>query len=440
VLVAGANLLKWCFRIELWLASIYWLLDHPLIVVRFAVVADAAPRYTMNSLPTPADRKPSPGFMRRSDRVALAVPIQVRGTDSHGQSFNEKTQTLVISRYGAVMDSARLLNTGQQLAIRCIGTGKEAAARVVEQLEARAGSYLYGVEIISHQANLWEINFPLITDTEMAAARMLLECSRCLQCDLAYLNLGEIEIFQKNQCVSRPCERCNNITVWIHAALQKLQIEAAAQAVDPMRGEAAPAALNHTEDERLDPRVTLCIDGCIRSAEFGEDIVQTENVAESGARFKSPKQYANGTSVAVAIPYLPGGANVFVQARIIWSKSSPGEGAATYGLIYSHAARRARRLRPKTTVSIAFIGSGFRAVGTIIDLSIRGVLVQCPEKFKVGDVARLGLEMGHETIRIAATVRRSSPAVGVAFEFTQMGRGDRSLLRRMIMQIEKSFG
>jgi len=391
------------------------------------------------SASTPADRKPSPGFMRRGPRITLAVPIRVRGTDSQGQTFDEKTQTLVISRFGALIVSSTFLTAGQQLTILCIGTGKEALARVAEQVETTAGGNLYGVEVISDQTNLWEINFPQVTDTEIAAGRMLLECSRCQQCELAYLSLGEIEIFQKTQSVSRPCERCNNITYWIHASLRKLQIEAASQTVDPMRGETAPVEMRHTEAERVDPRIDLCIDGCIRSAEFGEDVVQTENVAESGARFRSTKQYAGGTSVGVAIPYLPGKANVFVQARITWSQSSDSGGPTTYGLVYSHAARRARRLSPRTNITIAFIGSGFRATGTVVDLSLRGVLVQCPENFKLGDVARLGMDFGHETMRIAATVRRCIANVGTAFEFTQMGRNDRALLRSLIFQIEKQL-
>jgi hypothetical protein len=49
----------------------------------------------------------------------------------------------------------------------------------------------------------------------------------------------------------------------------------------------------------------------------------------------------------------------------------------------------------------------------------------------------MGLEMGTEMMRIAATAKRHIPNVGTGFEFTQMGRNDRTLLRRLIMQIEK---
>jgi hypothetical protein len=392
----------------------------------------------IDSFSTPGARKPSPGLMRRSARVKLAVPIEVRGMDSRGHTFGEKTQTMVISRTGALIVSPRLLTAGQQLAIRCLGTGKEAPARVVEQVETKTGGYCYGVEINSGQTDLWEINFPQVTDTEIAAP-MLLECLYCHQCELAFLTLGEIETFQKNQNVSRPCDRCNNVTVWIHATLSKLQPDAASRTLDPVRGGIAPAESSHTEDKRVEARVALCIAGCIRSAEFGEEMIETDNVAKSGARIRGRKEYAIGTNVEVAIPFLPGKANGSAQARIIWSQPSAVEGRFAHGLVYTHAARRDPRLSPKTTISIAFIGGGFRAVGTVIDLSIRGVLVECREKFKRGDMVRLGIEMKHETMRIAATVRRNIPDVGTAFEFTQMGRNDRSLLRRLIFQIEKQL-
>ncbi|HEV2350176.1 MAG TPA: PilZ domain-containing protein [Terriglobia bacterium] len=391
-----------------------------------------------DSDPKLATRKMSP-LLRRSDRVALSVPIQVQGTDAEGKPFDERTQTLVISRYGALIILPRPLAPGQQLSVRCLGTDRVSPAVVVEQVEGQHKGTLYGVELLSPDANVWEIHFPPITESEMAAGRMLLECSRCNASELVYLNLGEIEIFQKNKCVSRICEPCNAVTVWNQAALKKLQVEPPQVSVDPMSGEIAPPQVAHTEDERNDPRIALSIDGCVRTPQYGEDIVQTENVSESGARFKSRFHYAGGTNVGVAIPYIPGGANVFVQARITWAHSTQDEGVTMYGLSYSHSARRARRLKPRNKITIGFIGSGVRSLGIILDLSMRGALVKCTEEFKPGDVVKMGIEMAHETIRIAATARRNIPGVGTGFEFTQMGRNDRSLLRRLIMRIEKSL-
>lgn len=379
--------------------------------------------------------------LRRSDRVALVVPISVRGIDAQGNPFEDKTQTLVISRFGALIVLPRLVNPGQQLAIKCIGTGRETPALVVDQVESKQESeFLYGIEILSPDMNIWEIHFPPITESEMAAGRMLMECSRCNTNELVYLTLGEIEIFQRNKSVSRICEPCKNVTIWNQATLRKLQIEQPTVSVDPMSGEVEAASAAHREDERDEPRIALSIDGCIRTAQYGEDFVQTENLSESGARFKSRNLYAGGSSIGVAIPYMKGGANVFVHARITWVHATSEDGLTAYGLVYFHAARRARRIKPRTKIAIGFIGSGARSIGTIVDISMKGALIQCSEQFKPGDVVRLGVEMGHETMRIAAIARRVLPGVGTGFEFTQMGRNDRSLLRRLILQIEKQQG
>jgi hypothetical protein len=275
---------------------------------------------------------------------------------------------------------------------------------------------------------------PLIAQT---ADRKLMECSRYHTSELVYLTLTEIEAFQKNNQVSRICEPCHSVTAWYQATLSKLQIERAPVAVVPTSGKEGAPASEHLEDDRTEPRVNMSINGCIQTAENGDDIVQTENVSESGACFMSRKKYAGGASVGVAIPFTQGGANVFVQARITWERSTPVEGVTAYGLVYFHAARRARRIRPRTKVSIGIIGGGFRSIGTIVDISMKGALVQCSEQFKPGDVVKMGIEMGQETVRLTGAARRVVPGVGTGFEFTSMGRNDRALLRRLILKVEK---
>lgn len=393
-----------------------------------------------DSHPTPEGQKPTPKFARRSDRVSLVVPIQVRGTDAQGTSFDERAQTLVISRFGALIILARALGAGQEITIRCLGTGSEAKFSVVGQVERRKEGNVYGVEMVDPDVNLWEIHFPPATETEMAAGRTLLECSRCHACEVAYLNIGDIEIFHKNQRISRPCEHCNDLTIWNEASLRKLLVEPPSLAIDPLSGQAVPPVPQRSEDERVDPRITLSIGGCVRTAEHGEDVVTTENVSEGGVSFKSRKRYVEGAMVGFAVPYMPGRANVFVQARITWSRNLESEGLTAYGLAYLHARRRARRVKPRTPIAIGFIGSGVRSTGTVVDLSMTGVLVRCSEDFEAGAPVRMGMELGHETIRMAASARRFIPGVGTAFEFTQMTHRDRSLLRRLILRIEKQWG
>ena len=98
--------------------------------------------------------------------------------------------------------------------------------------------------------------------------------------------------------------------------------------------------------------------------------------------------------------------------------------------------RRAKRFRTGATIPVGFIGSGARFTADLIDLSTTGCLLRCPEKVHIGDIGRLGIKVGHETLRVAATAIRDIPGVGVGFEFSQMYPRDRELLRKLLMWME----
>src|SRR5437870_3500338 len=99
--------------------------------------------------------------LSRSDRVALVVPIVVRGVDSQGSPFEDKSQTLVISRYGVLIVLHRLLTPGHQLAVKCVGTGRETPGLVVDKVVLKPDQeFLYGVELLGSDLNIWEIRFP----------------------------------------------------------------------------------------------------------------------------------------------------------------------------------------------------------------------------------------------------------------------------------------
>lgn len=86
---------------------------------------------------------------------------------------------------------------------------------------------------------------------------------------------------------------------------------------------------------------------------------------------------------------------------------------------------------------MGFLGVGVRVTGDLVDLSTTGILVRCSEDLEPGTMYRLGIPLGHETVRIVAVVRRRVPGVGVAFEFTHMGLRDRELLRRLLNRLSQ---
>src|SRR5712692_1049638 len=157
------------------------------------------------------------GCTRRSDRVSLAVPIRVTGTDVNGEVFSEEGKTIVVSRHGATICLDRMLAPQQEIVIRYLGTGEEAEFRVVGEIAGGSKSHVYGVALVDPATELWRITFPPLTESEKAAARALLQCGGCGERQIVYLDELEAEVFGVNRSISRSCKRCRETTLWMEA-------------------------------------------------------------------------------------------------------------------------------------------------------------------------------------------------------------------------------
>jgi hypothetical protein len=98
--------------------------------------------------------------------------------------------------------------------------------------------------------------------------------------------------------------------------------------------------------------------------------------------------------------------------------------------------RRGKRFRAITKISVGFIGAGTRFTADLYDISTSGCLVRCPEdQVATGEAGQLGIQIGYETMRVAAIAKRAVPGLGIAFEFSHMYPHDRELLRRLILWV-----
>ncbi len=276
---------------------------------------------------------------RRSDRVSLAVPILVSGTDSFEHEFTGEARTLSISRHGATIVLERKLAPAQLIAVRRVGSDLSAKARVVGQIGGQRGGYVYGVAFLNPRENLWNIGFPPLAESEKAVGRVLLECAACQTREVAYLNELETEVFEANQSLSRSCEHCGDWTQWKQA-----DYEMTANDAGPgLPGGAAPQAAARAargRNARKNVRVRLKdMTACIRQPGFGEEVVRVENVSRGGLRFSSPKTYYAGSGIEVAVPYTPGAANIFVPARIVRTQEKPNSELKEYGVAYVKSPR-----------------------------------------------------------------------------------------------------
>jgi len=102
---------------------------------------------------------PTTSVLRRSDRVSIVFALEVAGTDLAGRRFSEKTKTTTVSRFGCCLPLPHLLQAGQTLQMRRIGTNEMAVGRVVAPMGTHAQGRLYGIGTPRSCEGLWGIRF-----------------------------------------------------------------------------------------------------------------------------------------------------------------------------------------------------------------------------------------------------------------------------------------
>jgi len=252
---------------------------------------------------------------RRSDRIAMSIPIRVTGKDEWGADFMSETRTVTLSRHGATIILKQGLKPDQDLKIMLAKRSKEAVFRVVGRIGGESDGFVYGVAQLNTEVDLWGIGFPPTSDDKRVVGRLLMECSQCKYQEVAYMNELEVQVFQANQELTRPCAKCRKATLWRGA-----RAEGASAASSPATGVAAAEAATGpqptTLGKRRNTRVNTRLLACVRQAGFSDEVVMTENMSRGGLCFRSSKAYVSGSPIEVAVPFAAGGANIFVPARV----------------------------------------------------------------------------------------------------------------------------
>ena len=266
---------------------------------------------------------------RESERIEIQIPVEVIGTDCLCVPFIDKARTEVVGRHGGKLCLGRKLAPQQEVTIRCLATGLEGEARIVGQIGESDGAYYYGIKFLDEETNIWGIGFPPDAASEGSAGRVLLECRRCKQRELKYLDALELEVLETNGSLSHSCSRCRDVSLWQH-----WQGESAAQGT----GTAPTTDTAHLQERRKERRREICITACVRTARFGQDLVRTRNVSRSGLCFASACGYVAGEEIEVAVPYSPRGGNIFLRGRIVRRQFLASERSETYGVLYQSIA------------------------------------------------------------------------------------------------------
>lgn len=261
---------------------------------------------------------------RGSDRISLRMGITVSGTDAMGAVFVMDGKTILLSRHGAKILLSRKLAPHQEITILCHDTGKEADARVIGNIgEEEAGIY-YGIAFINPEARVWGIEFPPVAEGAEAVGRVILECGACHTRELVYLDESELEVLENNKSLALHCKRCTDLSVFKLAAVE------AGAPVPPPSAQIPPKPQDLRRERRREVRVITCV----RSVDFGDDVVRSRNASRGGVCFESLRHYSKGVKVEVAIPYTPGGGNIFLLGHIVRIQSVPGGEVTLYGVQY----------------------------------------------------------------------------------------------------------
>jgi hypothetical protein len=273
--------------------------------------------------------------VRSSDRVEIAIPIQVIAEDlTTGRTFFRDCQTSVVSRHGATVVLSCVLAVDQEITLRCMATKAEVRARVVGVIQGKSKDPTYGLALLEGEPNPWGIEFPALSAVDDGFVRLLLVCEGCGRSEVVHLNEIEVEIFASNHSLRRPCPSCHGVRLWTHDAEGSTKPKETAgngatstnettskkertPAISPAR-EPASAATSQIPfaNRRKDRRVKTAITACIRRAAFNEEIVTCEDVSRGGIRFRTQKEYLLNVRIEVAVPCTPRAGNIYVPARV----------------------------------------------------------------------------------------------------------------------------
>jgi len=260
----------------------------------------------------------------RGFRVPIALSVETAGTDLHGREFADIAHTEQVSCNGANIVINRQLGPDQQLLLK--RNGSQAVARTVGQIGIRDTGvrdigYLYAValpEAVNQQ--FWNIMFPPDA-LPHAVGASLMSCENCHARESVVLDEIQRSVLEINHRLYRTCGVCATATLW-----NELEQPFSAGEID--KPEASGA------ERRKQFRVKMKTAACICLPGGQTDVTKALDVSRGGLAFRSGHEYIEDTWVRVAVPYIPGSANIFVAGRIAWKRPAT-NGTWEYGVQYS---------------------------------------------------------------------------------------------------------
>src|SRR5215831_759232 len=125
---------------------------------------------------SPGDGTAAHQPIRRSGRIVRRIAILLSGHDEKGNTFTERTHTVMLSVHGAGMLSTHRFAPEQQLILRVEETNREAVVRVVGEIATEGELHTYGVAFLNERLDFWRTEFPPALASDARLMALPLEC------------------------------------------------------------------------------------------------------------------------------------------------------------------------------------------------------------------------------------------------------------------------
>jgi hypothetical protein len=233
------------------------------------------------------------------------------------------------------------------LILRAVDTNREAEVRVVGEIAEQEGKFTYGVAFLDERLDFWEREFPEAPAWEERPAVLTLECCACKSAVEVVNGDYEYDICAIHGGLARYCEECGLLTVWRQAqdAMRAApSIIVGAKKEEPV----APVVVAELEEAREEKEEVVALadamegadrrsrvrpkvnfSACVRTEEFGEEIVACIDMSRGGVSFRSRNGYGRGMKVQIAVPYSREAKEapaIFVRGRVANVKEMAGGG------------------------------------------------------------------------------------------------------------------
>jgi hypothetical protein len=97
---------------------------------------------------------------RRSQRVLLAVRLEVSGKRANKSSFMEETRTIVVNAYGALLSLREPVMGGQNLTLKNDATQEQISCTVVDIFSGQDAAPEVAIEFAAPCPRFWRVTFP----------------------------------------------------------------------------------------------------------------------------------------------------------------------------------------------------------------------------------------------------------------------------------------